>query len=143
MHPVKEYARIIQWDKAYTPGKFYQRELKPLLKVIQIIAEPVHVFIIDGYCYVTDDKEPGLGTYLYEALDQQVAIVGVAKNRFKPVGIAEEVFRGQSKNPLYVTSIGIPQAEAALNITRMAGKFRMPDLLKQADQKAREWKASE
>ncbi len=48
------------------------------------------------------------------------------------------MFRGQSKKLLYVTSVGISQVQAASNIAIMAGEFRIPDLLKIADQKARE-----
>ncbi|MCP4120011.1 MAG: hypothetical protein GY737_32370 [Desulfobacteraceae bacterium] len=50
---------------------------------------------------------------------------------------AEEMFRGQSKKPLYVTSAGISQVQAASNIGKMAGRFRVPDLLKRVDKKAR------
>jgi len=136
--PIKEYSTVFQWNKKYKSGKFYQRELKPLLKVIEIIAEPIQLFIIDAYCYLSDDRSPGLGLYLYKALNKQIPVVGVAKNKFKNTHIAEEVFRSQSKKPLYVTSVGISQVQAASNIAIMAGKFRIPDFLKLADQKARE-----
>lgn len=136
--PIKEYSEVIQWNKKYKSGKFYQRELKPLLKIIEIIEEPIQLYIIDAYCYLSDDHSPGLGVFLYKALNEQVPVVGVAKNRYKNTHIAEVVFRGQSKKPLYVTSVGISQVQAASNIAIMAGKFRIPDLLKIADQRARE-----
>lgn len=136
--PIKDYSVVIQWYEEYESGKFYQRELQPLLMVIEIIEEPIQLYIIDAYCYVSDARSPGLGFYLFKALNEQIPVVGVAKNKFKNTDIAEEVFRGQSKKPLYVTSVGISQVEAAAKITLMAGKFRIPDLLKLADLKARE-----
>lgn len=109
-----------------------------MLKIIEIIEEPIELYIIDAYCYLSDDRSPGLGVYLYKALNEKVPVVGVAKNKFKNTHIAEVVFRGRSKKPLYVTSIGISQVQAASNIAVMAGKFRISTLLKIADQKARE-----
>jgi deoxyribonuclease V len=41
--------------------------------------------------------------------------------------------RGKSKNPLYVTAVGIDQRLAASYIARMHGKYRIPTLLKTAD----------
>lgn len=136
--PIRDYSVLIQWDKKYESGNFYQRELQPLLEVIEMIEEPIQLYIVDAYCYVSDDRSPGLGLYLYKALNEQIPVVGVAKNKFENTNIAEEVFRGQSKKPLYVTSVGISQVEAAAKIALMAGKFRMPELLKLADLKTRE-----
>jgi deoxyribonuclease V len=44
-----------------------------------------------------------------------------------------EVFRGQSINPLYVSSIGIDIDQAAQNIQNMFGNYRIPTLLKHLD----------
>lgn len=46
-------------------------------------------------------------------------------------------WRGCSQTPLLVTAAGIEPAEAAAAIGRMAGEFRLPLLLKRADQLAR------
>lgn len=134
---IKEYSEVVQWNKKYEPGKFYRRELEPLLKVIEKIAEPIRLYVIDAYCYLSTDHSPGLGAHLYKALNEQIPIVGVAKNKFKNTDHAEEVFRGQSGKPLYVTSAGVSQVHAASNIAAMTGKFRIPDFLKIVDQKAR------
>ena len=48
----------------YTPGQFYLRELQPLLAVISKIREDVSVFVIDGYCHLSEDGESGLGAHL-------------------------------------------------------------------------------
>ncbi len=121
----------------YEPGRFYLRELVPLLAVIEMIAEPIDTFIIDAYCYLSSDLASGLGSYLYRAMDQQASVVGVAKNRFKNSTHAEKVFRGGSRRALFVTSMGLSQKQAASKIASMAGSNRIPKLLKAVDQLAR------
>lgn len=135
--PLNQYTVVVQGYEAYEPGKFYLRELKPLMAVIEQIKEPIQVYLIDAYCYLSPEHEPGLGARLYAAIDGRSAIIGVAKNRFKRSHHAAEVFRGRSKRPLYVTSIGLSQEEAASRISAMSGEFRIPTLLKFADQSAR------
>ena len=44
-----------------------------------------------------------------------------------------EVYRGKSKKPLFITSVGIELEQAKQHIQSMAGKDRFPLLLKQAD----------
>jgi deoxyribonuclease V len=135
--PTGGYSVLIHANEAYQPGKFYLRELKPLMAVIERINEPISAYVVDAYCYLSPDKEPGLGAYLYRALQGRAFIVGVAKNRFRSAVHAIEVFRGKSRRPLYITSIGMPQEEAAFCISTMSGKFRIPTLLKMADERAR------
>jgi len=76
--------------------------------------------------------------YLYDAIKQKIPVIGVTKNRFKQANFAQKVFSGQSKKPLYVTSAGMSQLEAAGEIEAMAGSFRIPDLLKAVDEKTHE-----
>lgn len=47
------------------------------------------------------------------------------------------VLRGTSARPLFVTAAGMPRAEAAELVRHMAGRFRVPDVLRRADQLAR------
>lgn len=136
--PRRVYSVDMQGAERYESGKFYRRELQPLLNLIQIIEEPIQLYIIDAYCYLSDERLPGLGVYLYKALNRKIPVVGVAKNKFKQTDIAEEVYRGGSEKPLFVTSVGISPKEAARDIAVMAGDFRIPDLLKLVDRKARE-----
>ena len=121
----------------YEPGKFYMRELSPLLKVISQIQGVVDVYVIDGYCHLSHSFAPGLGVYLHDALESPAAIVGVAKNRYRNSDHAVEVFRGGSKRPLFVTSIGMEYGVAAEHIQSMAGEFRIPAMLKAVDRLAR------
>jgi len=73
------------------------------------------------------------------ATEEPVAayIVGVAKNRYRDSEHAVEVFRANSKRPLFVTAIGIEYNVAAQHIQSMAGQFRIPKMLKAADGLAR------
>jgi len=135
--PADRYSVLVPEDAAYQPGKFYLRELKPLMTVIERISEPIDVYVIDAYCYLSPDQKPGLGAYLYRAIEGRACIVGVAKNRFRSAKQAIELLRGNSKRALYITSIGMSREEAASCISVMSGKFRIPTLLKMADELAR------
>lgn len=121
----------------YEPGKFYLRELAPLLSVIDKIEQPIETFIIDGYCHLSTEMKPGLGAYLHESLTPGAAIIGVAKNRYRESLHAAEVIRGQSLKPLFVTSIGVERELAAENVRSMHGEFRIPTMLKAVDQLSR------
>ena len=134
---VAQYAMVVTGSGAYEPGRFYLRELAPLLAVIERIEEPVRLFIIDAYCYLSEDGAPGLGSYLYAALRERAAVVGVAKRRFGDTNHAEELYRGGSARALFVTSLGLPQQDAAAEVASMAGRFRIPTLLAAVDRLAR------
>jgi deoxyribonuclease V len=45
--------------------------------------------------------------------------------------------RGRSARPLFVTAAGMPAAQAASLVRRMAGPFRLPDALRRVDALAR------
>jgi deoxyribonuclease V len=115
----------------YTPGKFYQRELPYLLRVLAGVA--AEAVIIDGNVWLTDHA-PGLGARLHDAIG--VPVVGVAKNPFRGAP-AIAVVRGHSAKPLHVTAVGIAAELAADHVRAMHGEFRIPTLLKRADSLAR------
>ena len=121
----------------YEPGQFYRRELPCLLAILRTIP-PVKTIIIDGYVWLDGPAKPGLGAHLYEALDEQVAVIGVAKTKFQGATEAREVTRGTSARPLFVTAVGIPLELAANAIQSMHGKHRIPTLLARADQLSRQ-----
>ena len=131
--------RVVPLDnvKPYVPGKFFERELPCLLSVIRQITEPVETMIIDGQVRLTDSGAPGLGMYLYEALDKRVPIIGVAKSKYRHLNNAIEITRGDSNRALYVTAAGIPDEAAAACIQQMHGVHRIPTLLKLVDQLSR------
>jgi deoxyribonuclease V len=124
----------------YVPGEFYKRELPCILDVLQQIdSSKIDIIIIDGYVYVDNQYCYGLGGYLYEALDKKTPIIGVAKTCFQSnKDTVVEVFRGESKNPLYVSAIGYDTEKAAQEVKEMFGDFRLPYLLKLMDQKTKE-----
>jgi deoxyribonuclease V len=134
--PAATYTALREGIAAYEPGAFYKRELPCITGALQVINEPLTVIVIDGYVWL--DEKPGLGAHLHEALEQKLPVVGVAKTRFRNNARAVELFRGNSKNPLYITSIGANLQEAAQSIQIMKGAYRIPDLLKLCDTLSRE-----
>jgi deoxyribonuclease V len=76
-----------------------------------------------------------LGAYAHEAF--AVPVIGVAKTAFRGATHAVPVLRGASARPVLVTAAGLPSADAADLVRRMAGRFRIPDALRRADQLAR------
>lgn len=134
-----EYQVYLDEIEDYEPGNFYKRELPPLLKLLSSIPQQPEILIIDGYCILSESGKPGLGAKLLECLSYPSIIIGVAKNRFQNTTHAEEVLRGNSSRPLFVTSIGITQAEAAKKVSGMQGMHRLPKMLKAADSLARRY----
>jgi len=124
----------------YITGEFYKRELPCIIKVLEMSdLSQTEAIIIDGYVVLNNNGKPGLGGYLYEALNSQVPIIGVAKKSFfSNKKFIKEVLRGSSKNPLYISSKGLALEDAATFIRKMNGKYRIPTLLKILDQKTRE-----
>jgi deoxyribonuclease V len=64
-------------------------------------------------------------------------VIGVAKSAFRTATHAIPVLRGTSARPVFVTAAGMPSADAAALVRRMAGRFGIPDALRRADQLAR------
>lgn len=134
LEPNSEYAVQCNQIQSYVPGEFFKRELPCLLAVLAKVQETLNVIVIDGY--VSLGAKPGLGMHLWQALGEQVPIVGVAKTRYKTAS-AVEITRGRSKSPLFVTAVGIDSVQAAEKIRTMAGDYRIPKMLKRADELAR------
>ncbi|MCW3167179.1 endonuclease V [Chryseobacterium sp. 09-1422] len=124
----------------YESGAFYKRELPCILSLLsKINLKENDIIIVDGYVSLNDDGKMGLGGYLYEALDKNFPIVGIAKNEFSAADSQRRsVYRGVSKTPLFVTAIGIDVDEVQKKIEKMHGSFRFPTLLKKLDQLTRE-----
>lgn len=134
--PTQELVLTLSSQAGYVPGEFYKRELPCLLHLIQSLPEIPGTIIVDGYVWLGPDV-PGLGARLYEALGHKAAIIGVAKTLFRSQDIACPVFRGGSQRPLYVTAAGIDAQTAVSSIQSMHGEYRIPTLIKRADQLAR------
>ncbi|MGE6440124.1 endonuclease V [Psychrobacter sp. NPDC078409] len=121
----------------YEPGQFYKREMPCLLALINQIKEPFDVIIIDGYVFLDSVGKAGLGKYLYDNLANKKPIIGIAKNHFYDITEDYAVWRGISKHPLYVTSIGIEIKKAKEMISRMDGDNRMPKMVTYVDKLGR------
>ena len=121
----------------YEAGKFYKRELPCLLEALRDLKE-IDLIIVDGYVWLGEPEHWGLGMYLFDALEQKIPVVGVAKNRFRDTPKECEIFRGKSKKPLYVTAVGIELEEAKALVSKMCGEYRVPTLLKEVDRVCRE-----
>lgn len=137
--PDFELVEFIQEPGEYESGAFYKRELPCILSILkQINLQKGDILVVDGYVVLSDAGKLGLGGYLYHELQKEYPIVGVAKKAFKDnVVHVREVLRGESKNPLFITSLGIDVDTATRSIEAMYGAYRMPDLLRLLDQKTK------
>ena len=121
----------------YESGQFYKRELPCIMSVIsKLDMSDIKYIIVDSYVYLGEGKE-GLGCKLFHVLDEKIPIIGIAKNKFKSEKVSEEVLRGNSKKPLYITSIGIDVKEAAKYVKYMYGEYRLPYFVKEVDKLCR------
>ncbi len=139
--PDFELSDTIYEVNEYENGSFYKRELPCLLSIINKlpISPDKDILVIDGYVTLSDERKLGLGGYLFKELKGKTPVIGVAKNNFFTLNkLKKEVFRGESKKPLYVTAMGIDLQEASSLIFNMHGEFRIPAILKLADQRCRE-----
>lgn len=124
----------------YESGAFYKRELPCILATLEKIdLNPEEdILLIDGFVQLSDSGKLGLGGYLYQALDEKLPVIGVAKSDFISLqNLKRAVYRGVSKKPLYVTTLGIDLEEASQCILEMHGENRMPTILKLVDYNSR------
>ncbi|MGD1992306.1 MAG: endonuclease V [Anaerolineae bacterium] len=131
------FAQVAQVT-AYQPGQFYRRELPCVLALVNQLECLPEYIIVDGYVYLGPGRRPGLGKRLYDALEGQSAVIGVAKSRFRGTPVAAEVLRGGSRRPLYVTAVGIVEAEARELVAGMCGQHRVPAMLRLVDKLSKE-----
>lgn len=131
------YISVVESVNDYTPGLFYRRELPGILKLLSEHHLAPSTVLIDGYVYLDGNSRPGLGRYLYDALEQKAMIIGVAKKPFKGIGAVYQVYRGNSARPLYVTCAGIELRIAKQRIISMHGNHRIPTMLKVVDRLSR------
>ena len=129
----QEHVQELPWMAIdYIPGEFYRRELPSILTLLAHLDIPINGILIDGYVWLDNQQRKGLGAHVFHAQDGRCPVIGIAKNRFWG-SHAIEIKRGQSKKPIFITATGIASADAAHHIQHMAGEYRIPTLLKQAD----------
>ena len=133
----------------YIPGQFYKRELPGIINILEKLKrehpdiwELSIVVVVDGFNTLRNKNEewPGLGGHLkeyLESINERKVVWGIAKSKFMESDkISELVYRGNSKNPLYVQSTGSSKI-AAKAVKTMPGDFRIPDMLKEVDKLSR------
>ncbi|WEK70576.1 MAG: endonuclease V [Candidatus Chryseobacterium colombiense] len=135
--PDRKFSEIKEGVEEYVPGQFYRRELPCILSLLEKIKpqiDKISCIIIDGFVYLDDDMSPGLGKHLYDALNSEIPVIGVAKTNFATVEKYKLALkRGSSETPLYISSVGIDMNKAHDLIRKMHGEHRMPTLLKKVD----------
>lgn len=133
--PIKVVNLTVKDIKAYVPGEFYRRELPCLIEIINNIdTNNIEAIIVDGHIFIDNELNFGLGGKLWQALNEKIPVIGVAKTSFfQNKETVVEIYRGKSDKPLYVSSIGIDVNFAASKVKGMAGEFRIPSLLKELD----------
>ncbi|MFP9117924.1 endonuclease V [Flavobacterium sp. RNTU_13] len=119
----------------YIPGEFYKRELPCIKALLQKTGTDfLDAVIVDGHIYTDNNGSYGLGGKTFELLGKRIPVIGIAKTGFHTnKDTVIEVHRGESKNPLYVSAIGIDTLFAADKIRNMQGPYRIPDILKTLD----------
>jgi deoxyribonuclease V len=116
------------------PGEYYLRELPPLHAVLDDLSG-LDLLVAGGYADLDPGGQPGLGAHAHAGFG--IPVTGVAKSRFRTATHAVPVLRGSSVRPLFVTATGMPSADAADLVRRMAGRYRLPGALRRADTLAR------
>ena len=121
--------------KEYRPGEFYKRELPCILSLLkQVDTSAIDAIIIDGFVFLDDHQKLGLGGHLYHEIGGRIPVIGVAKSNFATLEKNKiALLRGESKRPIFITSIGISMDEAAELIKSMTGIYRIPTILKTLD----------
>ena len=132
--PRKVIRAYVDEVEEYVPGEFYKRELPCVLAVIYQVKQcKVDCILLDSYVQPGAGQK-GLGEYVYEAMDEQYPVIGVAKRGFyNNADYVREVRRGESENPLYVSVVGCDIDGAAECILNMYGEHRIPTILQQVD----------
>ncbi len=133
-HVLAERTAVVLRVRPYQPREFYLRELPPIRAVLDDLSE-LGLLVVDGYADLDPGGRPGLGAHAHAEFG--IPVIGVAKSRCRTATHAVPVVRGSSGRPLFVTAAGIPAADAADLVRRMADRYRLPDALRRADTLAR------
>lgn len=132
---VKVITKSINEINQYKSGEFYKRELPCIKAIMEDLAHiEITAIIIDGYVFIDNNNGYGLGGHVYEVYNKKISVIGVAKTPFfKNKETVKKIYRGKSKNPLYVSSIGVDLDYVSKKIQEMHGDYRIPTLLKKLD----------
>ena len=134
------FTEVLNGVEDYEPGLFYKRELPCILSLLnKIDYGSVKTIVVDGFVTLDDNGKNGLGGHLFDALNQSIPIIGVAKTGFYDNHkMVRKLLRGESQKPLFITTKGMELDAAVDNISRMHGSYRMPTLLQILDTQTKE-----
>ena len=129
----------------YIPGKFWEREMPGIINLLSKIDSPLSTIVLDSYISLKDNTGnivKGLGEHLIENLSVGVSVIGVAKTKFgKCDDISVPVLRGKAIKPLWIQGRGEYDNDSAASLIKsMAGKNRIPDLLKLLDKETKKYR---
>lgn len=133
----RTHTTVVEKVEGYKSGEFYKRELPCIKALLEEHNLTPDCIIVDGFVHLEGGK-PGMGKYLFDALDGNIPVIGVAKNPMGTIHEKHEVIRGKSVKPLFVTSEGIGLGHAKYIVSQLDGKYRIPNNLRLADRLCRE-----
>ncbi len=138
--PIQTINKKIVAIEPYIPGEFYKRELPCIKEVMKDLnLNEIKTLIVDGHVYTNNDQKYGLGGYVWQTYQEKIPVIGVAKKSFHGnEKTVTPLYRGTSKAPLFVSSIGMEREKAVKHIAEMHGKYRIPTLLKEVDRLTRQ-----
>ena len=121
----------------YEPGSFYKRELKGVGAIIdKLNYAKIDLVIVDGFAKFNDGIHKSLGEYVNNLY--RIPVIGVAKKWCEFCKIEDtEIYRGKSKAPLFVTTVGYDNNKAKQLVEEMYGDNRIPYSIKLVDAIAR------
>lgn len=124
----------------YESGSFYKRELKGVEALLsKLNLNEIELIIVDGFAKFNDNIHKPLGEHIYEKY--HIPVIGVAKKWCDFCKVDNtDVYRGMSKNPLFVTVAGGNSNATKTIIQEMYGDNRIPYAIKLADSLARKHK---
>jgi len=131
--PRSEWTVEVPHVAEYRPGFFFERELPCILAVLGRAPATPGIIVVDGYVVLDAQGRPGLGAHLFEHFGKTIPVVGIAKRSFAGSEFATRVTRGSSQDPLFVTALGLSDAEAGQHVRQMHGPHRIPTLCTRVD----------
>ncbi len=108
--PLATYTARVAEVAPYRSGELFRRELPGILRVLESVDAALDAIIVDGYVTLDPSGRPGLGARLFAALGARVAVIGVAKSRYRTATMALPLLRGSSRVPLWITAVGMDPA---------------------------------
>ena len=119
-------------------GALDLRELPCILQLLRQHKLEPELILIDGFVHLdAEEKAPGLGLHLFQALGGKTPVIGVSKTSRPGLTAQFEVMREEEAKPMIVTCVGIDIGAAKGRVRAMHGRKRVPTLMKLATRLAK------